>query len=112
MALKEDGEYYTHFTFTENGKSTVRRMHRLSVQTADGQIYIFEKDKLPAAMTFDSGLSHTDKHLGTLLGLPRESVPTTFKDFIPGARDWVYVIVGIVSVVLLKAVMILIADTY
>ena len=112
MAQKEGSEYYTHFEFSENKNRTVRRMHRLTVQARDGQIYVFEGDKLPASMTFDSGLSHTDAHLGTILGLPREKVPTTVKGFIPSSRDWVYVIVGAALVVLLKAALILAAGPY
>lgn len=112
MALNSGREYYTEVTFTENGMSTTRRMHRLSVQAHDGQIHIFEKDRMPDRLVFDSGFSHKGDHLGTLLGLPREKVPTSLRGFVPGPRDWVYVIVGAALVVMLKAALILAASPY
>jgi hypothetical protein len=112
MALRSGSEYYTEVNFTENEKSTLRRMHRFSVQTSDGQIHTFEGKVLPDKFVFDSGHSHKGDHLGGLFGLPREKVPASLKGFIPGPRDWVYVIIGAALVVFLKAALILAADTY
>ena len=112
MALKSGSEYYTEVNFTENGKSTTRRMHRFTIQTSDGQIHFYERENLPDKFVFDSGTTHKGDHLGGLFGLPREKVPTSLKGCIPAPRDWVYVIVGAVLVVLLKAVLILAAGPY
>jgi len=112
MALKSGDEYYTEVTFTENGVSTTRRMHRMSIQTSDGQIHVYERKTLPDRFEFDSGHGHKGCHLGSLFGLPREKVPTTLKGFCPSSRDWVYVIIGAALVVLLKAALILAAGPY
>jgi hypothetical protein len=112
MALKSGSEYYTEVVFTENGGSKLRRMHRLCIQTSDGQVHTFTGKSLPDRFQYDSGHDHKGDHLGEMFGLPREEVLTFLKGFVPGPRDWVYVIVGIVLLVLLKAAIILATDTY
>jgi hypothetical protein len=112
MALKDGSEHYTNVCLMENGKPTWRRMHQLTVQTWDGRTYTFEKDRLPGMFVLNTGESHKGSHLGELLGIPRETVPTSLKGFIPGPRDWVYVIVGVVLVILFKATLILASTPY
>lgn len=109
---RDGGADYTMVGFVENGKTTWRRMHQLDVQARDGQRYTFEGRKLPDSFMFYSGISHKDSHLGTVLGLPRERVPRSLASFVPGPRDWMYVITGAASVLMLKAALILAASPY
>lgn len=114
MAQKDrDGSaYYTMVGFVENGKTMWRRMHQLDVQARDGQRHTYEGKRLPDSFMFFSGISHKDSHLGTVLGLPREKVPTSLAGFMPGPRDWLYVIIGAALVVMFKAALILTASPY
>ena len=113
MALRDaSGVYYTMVCFVENGKTTWRKMHQLMVQARDGRLHTLRGKHLPDTFVFNTGISQSDEHLGEMLGLPREGGPSSLGSFVPGPRDWVYVIVGAALVVILKASLILATTTY
>ena len=83
MALKQAGEAsFTKWMHTENGKVLVRRLHRLEIQSASGQLHILTGDKLPDAIMTNAGEGFRGNHLGQILLRPNQRLSSlsTFRD--------------------------------
>lgn len=70
----------------ENGKSLVRRIHRLEVQARNGQLYVLRGDKLPDTIVTSCGQGLKGEHLGQILLKP-ESLPKRTA-YPPVAAPW------------------------
>ena len=67
MAIKRNGEYYTHFTHYENGQVFPRRLHRIVIRDAKGKEFILTGQLLPDAFITSSGDGHKGQHTGHIL---------------------------------------------
>ncbi len=107
MAQETGGEWYTAFTFTENGRSMHRRIHRMEVQANDGHLYVLEGRELPDRLDVNTGVGHRGKHLATVL-LHRKNAPPPPKikqRSWPNPRDVANLAVGIFLAVLLVRIL-------
>jgi hypothetical protein len=59
----------------ENGRSTTRTVHRISIQATDGRFFHLEKHLLPYSMVLDTGDSNGDQHILGILTKPKTLLP-------------------------------------
>lgn len=74
---KEEVEHFTRWMHVENGKSFVRRLHRIELQAADGRLHVITGDKLPDAMVTNAGHGHRGAHMAQILLKPNKIGPIT-----------------------------------
>ena len=113
MGLKHGNDpQYTMWTHTENGKVTNRRLHRVSVQDRFGRMHHLKDDELPEAFHTFSGQAHKGAHLGTILLRPEKlRVPSAAPPDTAGwpcLRDVANVLIGFVSISILRFIIALI----
>ena len=87
MAIKQGTESFMKWVHMENGKTMVRRIHRLEVQARNGQLYILKGDKLPDTFVSQCGEGLKGEHLGQILLKP-ESMPKRTPCPAPNANPW------------------------
>jgi len=104
MALKHGSESFTKLVHMENGKVLVRRLHRLEVQSASGQLHVLTGDKLPDSITTNTGQGYKGAHLGQILLKPKQrlSLLSELNDYKddrwPTSRDAINWMIGIAFV--------------
>jgi hypothetical protein len=106
------GEWYTAFSFTENGVVTNRRIHRMEIQAKDGYLYVLEGKDMPDALHVNTGQGHKGKHLATIL-LNRKNSPPRPRGKVeswPSPRDALNVLLGLAFSVLLFRVVAKLAE--
>ncbi len=116
MALYDGSTYYTKFTFTENGKTIDRRIHRIEIQAKDGRLYIIEGKDLPDFLYASTGVGFKGQHIVEIL-LPRKTyrsaVPFSVRPiYAPDRRDVVYLVTGIVLPTMASAMLTLLAAAF
>lgn len=75
MALKHKDEYYTMFTFHEDGRSFNRRIHAIDVQDACGAVVRLEGKHLPESFTFWTKRPMKGRHPAQVLLRPESKPP-------------------------------------
>jgi len=104
MALKQGSESFTKLVHMENGKVLVRRLHRLEVQSASGQLHVLTGDNLPDSIVTNCGDGFKGAHLGQILLKPKQrwSASSTLSEFKddrwPTSRDAIQWMIGIAFV--------------
>jgi len=105
MALKESSEgYFTKWMHMENGKVLVRRLHRLEIQSASGQLHVLTGENLPDAIVTNAGEGFKGAHLGQILLNPQHrfvassTLPVVKEDRCPTGRDVISGLIGIAFV--------------
>lgn len=94
---RKGGERFTAFTFTENGRTLTRRIHRMEIQSNDGHLYVMEGDDLPDKLVVNTGIGHRGEHLATIL-LNRRNFPPPPKGKMkswPQHRDVFHLLLGL-----------------
>lgn len=98
MALKADGRHYCKVAWIEQGRVTVRRVHCMIVQVADGRIFELSKDKLPDAFVLTTGEPYKGEHMAQVLLNPRKLLECpSFWELLrgwPSGRDMLHVLLG------------------
>ena len=82
MALEADGQRFCKVVHSENGRSTVRRIHTMKVQAADGRLHEIDGRDLPDSISLYSGVTYRGAHLAEVLLNPKDAkaspvLPTT-----------------------------------
>lgn len=67
MALRQGSECFTSWTHVENKQVVNRRLHRIDLQTPDGQVRTITGDKLPDFIQTCAGHGYTGKNLEQIL---------------------------------------------
>ena len=105
MALKEKSEgHFTKWMHMENGKVLVRRLHRLEIQSASGQLHVLTGENLPDAIVTNAGEGFKGAHIGQILLNPKQrfkasnTLPDVQEDRWPTSRDAVNWMIGIAFV--------------
>ena len=75
MALNQGGECFAKWTHVEDGQVLSRRLHRIVIQTADGDLKTITGDRLPDSIQTCSGLTYVGTSLAQTLLLPKSSSP-------------------------------------
>ena len=77
MALRQGSECYTKWTHVENGQVLSRRLHRIVLQTPDGDLKKITGDKLPDSIQTSAGHAYYGVNLARTLLSPKspELVP-------------------------------------
>ena len=78
MALYDGSTYYTKFTFTENGKTIDRRIHRIEIQARDGRLYIIEGKDLPDFLYASTGVGFKGQHIARDPACPARPIGLRF----------------------------------
>ena len=113
MAIISGSESYCKVTHVENGKMTVRRVHLVMVQAADGRLYQLEKAKLPDSISIYSGEPNQGATAEILLGTkPVPSIGDVYRSFMNGtrARDISFALLGMLILTVLGTVADIIAQ--
>jgi hypothetical protein len=63
MALRQGSESYTKWTHVENGRVVSRRLHRIVLQTPDGDLKMITGEKLPDSIQTWSGYAYQGENL-------------------------------------------------
>ncbi len=107
MAIISGSESYCKVTHVENGRVTVRRVHLVMVQAADGRLYQLEKTKLPDSISIYSGEPKQGATVEILLGTkPVPSLGDVYRSFMNGtrARDISFALLGMLILTVLGTV--------
>ena len=109
MALRDGSEgSFTKWMHMENGKVLVRRLHRLEIQSASGQLHVLTGSNLPDAIVTNSGEGFKGAHLGQILLKPKQrllslnSLPEYKEDRWPTSRDAIQWIIAFAFVLFLN----------
>ena len=82
MALEAGDQRFCKVVHSENGRTSIRRIHTMMVQAADGRLHHLEGRDLPDSISLYSGVSYRGAHLAELLLNPKNAkaspiLPTT-----------------------------------
>ena len=82
MALNAGDRRFCKVIHSENGRTSIRRLHTMKVQAADGRLHDLEGRDLPDSISLYSGVSYRGAHLAEVLLNPKEAkaspiLPTT-----------------------------------
>jgi len=97
MSLKAGKEEFCKVVHTENGRTTIRRIHTMIVQAADGRLHHIRGEKLPDSISLYTGKSQTGEHLAEVLLRPESAKGVPLETTIPSrsfARDVLLVVLG------------------
>jgi hypothetical protein len=73
MALSQGDELYTKWTHVESGQVVSRRLHRIVLQTPDGDLNTITGERLPDSIQTWSGHTYHGVNLARTLLLPKSS---------------------------------------
>lgn len=79
MALQQGSECFTKWTHMENGEVLTRRLHRIVLQTPDGDIRTIAGDGLPDSIVTSAGHARHGVNLARTLRWPKSSPDQTVK---------------------------------
>ncbi len=82
MALEAGSRRFCKVIHSENGRTTTRRIHTMTVQAADGRLHHLDGPDLPDSISLYSGVSYRGAHLAEVLLNPKNAsaspiLPTT-----------------------------------
>lgn len=97
---KKEEARFTRWMHMENGKTMVRRLHRLEIQSSAGHLHVITGDKLPHAMITSAGKGYKGAHVGQILLAPskiryQHGVPYVEDRRWPTGRDAIQWMIGI-----------------
>lgn len=73
MALEASGRRFCKVVHSENGRTSTRRIHTMTVQAADGRLHHLDGKNLPDSISLYSGVSYRGAHLAEVLLNPKEA---------------------------------------
>jgi hypothetical protein len=90
MALRQGNECFTKWTHVESGQVVSRRLHRIVLQTPDGDVRTITGDKLPDSIQTWSGYTHRGVNLARALLSPKSAAKQVLKQAprLPAEDGW------------------------
>ena len=73
MALEANGQWFCKVVHTENGRTWTRRIHAITVQTANGRLHLLDGTTLPDSISLYSGAPLRGAHMAEVLLSPKEA---------------------------------------
>lgn len=85
MALEAKGRRFCKVIHSENGRTTTRRIHTMTIQAADGRLHRLEGRDLPDSMIFHSGVPYSGAHSAEVLLNPKDAKAS----LVPPSNSWI-----------------------
>lgn len=73
MALEAGGKRFCKVIHSENGRSTTRRIHSMTIQAADGRLHFIDDKDLPDEIKLHSGVAYRGAHLAEVFLNPKHA---------------------------------------
>ena len=86
MALEAGDKRFCKVIHTENGRSTTRRIHSMTIQAADGRLHFIEGNDLPDEIKLHSGVAYRGAHLAEVFLNPKHAKASPS---LPASSGWV-----------------------